>query len=70
MRQGQQVAEKPEQLFGGDREDLSERLHFTAAVHGLAVAPVTFPEASDEDLHEHLLPAAERMLARPSRRSA
>ncbi len=70
MRQWRHVAEKVEQLFGGDREDLSERLYFAAAVRGLAMAPVRFPEVSDDDLREHLLRAAERMLARPRRRSA
>ncbi|GAB3000675.1 TetR family transcriptional regulator [Streptomyces pseudoechinosporeus] len=70
MRQWPVVAEKVEQLFGGDREDLSERLYFAAAVRGLATAPVRYPEVSDDDLREHLLQAAERMLARPRRRPA
>lgn len=64
------VAEKVEQLFGGDRHDLSERLYFAAAIRGLATAPAKFPDVSDDDLREHLLRATERMLTRPRRRSA
>jgi AcrR family transcriptional regulator len=70
MRQWRSVAENIEQLFGGDREDLSERLYFAAAIRGLAIAPVRFPDVSDDDLREHLQRAAERMLARPRRRPA
>ncbi|MFF5521850.1 TetR family transcriptional regulator [Streptomyces coeruleorubidus] len=70
MRQWRSVAENLEQLFGGDREDLSERLYFAAAVRGLATAPVRFAEVSDDELGEHLQRAAERMLARPPRRPA
>jgi hypothetical protein len=64
------LAEKIEQLFGGDREDSSERLYFAAAVRGLAMAPVRLAEAGDDDLSEYLQRAAERMLAHPRRRPA
>ncbi|GAB2764519.1 TetR/AcrR family transcriptional regulator [Streptomyces bullii] len=70
MRQWPHVGEKVAQLFGGDQEDLSERLYFAAVIRGLALAPVKFPEVGDDDLREHLQIAAERMLARPRRRPA
>jgi AcrR family transcriptional regulator len=70
LAQWPRVAEKVEQLFGGDRQDLSERLYFAAAVRGLATAPAKFPDVSDDDLREHLLRATERMLTPPRRRSA
>jgi AcrR family transcriptional regulator len=70
LSQWPRIAEKIEQLFGGDRQDLSERLYFAAAVRGLATAPAKFPDVSDDDLREHLLRATERMLAPSRRRSA
>jgi len=70
MRQWPLVGEKLERLFGGDLTDLSERLYLAAVIRGLAIAPVNFPEVGDDDLREHLQVAAERMFARPRRRSA
>jgi AcrR family transcriptional regulator len=70
LSQWQRVAERVEQLFGGDRQNLTERIYFAAAVRGLAMAPVRFTDVNDDDLREHLLQAAEHILTRPRRRPA
>ncbi|MGW3119113.1 TetR/AcrR family transcriptional regulator [Streptomyces sp. NPDC001107] len=69
MRQWPRVREQFTQLICGDEEDLSERLYLAAATRGLAIAPVGFPEVADDELREHLQVAAERLLARPRRRT-
>ncbi|MFI1051399.1 hypothetical protein ACH4U3_37680 [Streptomyces griseoruber] len=70
MRQWPRVAKQFAQLIYGNEEDLSERLHLAAAIRDLALAPVGFPEVADDELREHLQVAAERLLARPRRRTA
>lgn len=68
--QWRHFSEAVERLFNGESRDLSERLYFAAAIRGLALAPAAFAELGDDELREHLLYAAERMLARPRRRPA
>jgi hypothetical protein len=71
MRQWPRGAKQFAQLTYGNEEDLSERLYLAAAIRGgLALAPVGFPEVADDELREHLQVAAERLLARPRRRTA
>jgi AcrR family transcriptional regulator len=63
------VTARIEELFGGDLDDPAERVYIFAATRGLAVASAAFPEFTDDELRDHLLTAAERVLTRPRRRS-